>query len=262
MGKSKVNLYAIPKTTNRNLWIEASLKLLGLEGMKASWENIAEKIIQEKLTPFDFLESLLEIELGYKEDSRLTRWKQKAHFPFIKSLKDFDFSYQPSIDQIKINMLATCRFIERHENVVFFGPPGVGKTHLAVALAMEAIKNGKEPLFWYVKDLIDTIEKINDSLTARRLFSSLLRPDLLILDEMDFYEANSSVSTFLFKLLHQRYEKGSTIFTSNKPFTEWSKLFGNQARAGAIIDRITHHRTIININGESYRLKRDKIDTL
>lgn len=256
MGKSKVNLYAIPKTTNKNLWIENSLTLLGLEGMKVSWENIAEKVIKEKLTPFDFLESLLEIELGYKEDSRLTRWKQKAHFPFIKSLKDFDFAYQPSIDQRQINMLATCRFIEKRENVVFFGPPGVGKTHLAVALSIEAIKNGKEPLFWNMKDLIDTIEKTTDGLAIRRLFSSLLRPDLLIFDEMDFYEANSTVSTFLFKLLHQRYEKGSTIFTSNKTFTEWGKLFGNQARAGAIIDRITHHCTITNINGESYRLKK------
>lgn len=173
MSKSKVNLYAIPQTTSRNLWIEASLKLLKLEGMKVSWENIAEKVIKEKLTPFDFLESLLEIELGYQEDGRLTRWKQKAHIPFVKSLKDFDFSYQPSIDQRQINMLATCRFIEKKENVVFFGPPGVGKTHLVVALAIEAIKNGKEPLFWYMKDLIDKIEKTNDGLATRRLFSSL-----------------------------------------------------------------------------------------
>lgn len=107
-----------------------------------------------------------------------------------------------------------------------------------------------------MKDLIDKIEKTNDGLATRRLFSSLLRPDLLIFDEMDFYEANSTVSTFLFKLLHQRYEKGSTIFTSNKTFTEWGKLFGNQVRAGAIIDRITHHCTIININGESYRMRK------
>lgn len=256
MGKSKINLYDIPRTTSRNLWIESALKLLDLEGMKVSYEKIAEKVIQEKLTPIDFLESLLEIELGYKEDGRLTRWKQKSHFPFDKSLKDFDFSYQPSIDQRQINMLATCRFIEKKENTVFFGPPGVGKTHLAVALGQEAIKNGKEVLFYYMKDLIEVIEKTSDGLATRRLFSSLLRPDVLIFDEMDFYEANASVSTFLFKLLHQRYEKGSTIFTSNKTFTEWGKLFGNQARAGAIIDRITHHCTIININGESYRLKK------
>ncbi len=257
MGKSKVNLYVVPKTSSRNLWIETTLKLLGLEGMRASYEKIAEKVVQEKLTPIDFLESLLEMELGYKEDGRLTRWKQKSHFPFDKSLKDFDFSYQPTIDQRVINMLTTCRFIERRENIVFFDPPGVGKTHLAVGIAQDAIKNGKEVLFCYMKDLIEAIEKTSDGLAMRRLFSSLLRPNLLILDEMDFYEANSSVSTFLFKLLHQRYEKGSTIFTSNKTFTEWGKLFGNQARAGAIIDRITHHCTIININGDSYRLKKN-----
>lgn len=120
MGKAKVNLYAIPKTSNKNGWLELSLKLLGLEGMRVSYEKIAEKVVQEKLTPIDFLESLLEIELGYKEDGRLTRWKQKAHFPFDKSLKDFDFSYQPTIDQRLINMLATCRFIERQEMVKKF----------------------------------------------------------------------------------------------------------------------------------------------
>lgn len=258
MGKSKVNLYVVPKNSSKNEWVESALKLLGLEGMRVSYEKIAEKVVHNKLTPIDFLESLLEIELGYKEDARLTRWKIKSHFPFNRTLKDFDFSYQPTIDQRLINMLATCRFIENKENVVFFGPPGVGKTHLAVGIAQEAIKNGKEVLFCYMKDLIDVIEKTNDGLALRRLFSSLLRPDLLIFDEMDFYEANASVSTFLFKLLHQRYENGSTIFTSNKTFTEWGKLFGNQARAGAIIDRITHHCTIININGESYRLKKNK----
>ncbi len=191
------------------------LKILGLEGARASFDNLAKQSVENSSTPYGFLENLLDKELLWKEDNRLQRWIQKARFPWKRTLTDFDFSFQPKIDMVLIHELASCRFIGKSENIVLLGPPGVGKTHLATALGLEAIHQGHEV----------------------RFLASLLRPELLILDEMDLYE------------------KGSIIFTSNKAFSEWGKLFGNSTRAGVILDRINHHCTIVNIEGESYRFK-------
>jgi len=248
----------MPKSLKQSDRIEKALQLLGLEGIRFSYSNLAQKFIKDKSNPYDFLECLLEKQIVWKEENRLQRWLQQAHFPWQKTLKDFDFSFQPSIDKRQVYELASCRFIDKGENVIFLGPPGVGKTHLAISLGLEAIYKGYEVRFLTLDQLIELANRASDGEKLRRLFSTLVRQRLLILDEMDLYEADSAVSTFLFKLLHQRYEEGSVIFTSNKTFTDWGKLFGSQARAGAILDRITHHSTIITIEGESYRIK-DKL---
>lgn len=259
MGKSKVNLYTVSKANKQEERIDDALKLLGLEGMRFAFQKLAERSIQDQGTPYDFLEALMEKEIHWKEENRLQRWIQQAKFPYQRSLEDFDFSFQPSLNKRQIYELASCRFIERCENVVFFGPPGVGKTHLAVALGFKAIDKGYETRFVTLGQLIDLVEKAGGGEALRRVFSLLMRQKLLIIDEMDLYEVRPEVSDFLFKLFHQRYEQASVIFTSNKTFTDWGKIFGGQARAGTIIDRVTHHCTIINIEGESYRLK-DKME--
>ncbi len=259
MGKSKVNLYQVVDSSEQEERVDKALRLLGLECMRTSLHNVvADTASRKEVTFYDFLENLLEKELSFREDSRITRWTLQARFPCRKTIQDFDFSYQPELDERLVNELASCRFIDRAENIVFFGPPGVGKTHLATALGLEAINKGYEVKFLTLTQLIDSIEKTSPGEGLRRLFNSLIRQDLLIIDEVDLYEASRSAADFIFKLCQQRYENKSTIFTSNRGFEDWDKVFGNPARASAIVDRIIHHGTIITINGNSYRLK-DKV---
>lgn len=256
MGKSKVNLYTIPNYTKQGERISSALKLLDLIGMRSSFDKIADQMLKRQATFYDFLEGLLEIELSYKEENRQQRWIQQARFPWIKTLADFDFSFQPKLNKSLIYELASCRFIEKAENAIFLGDPGVGKTHLSIALGLEAIQKGYEVRFLTLLQLIESADKTEgDALLRHRLLGSLLRPKLLILDEMDLHNTSTTSSTFLFKLLQERYEKGSIIFTSNKAFSEWGRLFENETRAGAAIDRILHHSAIIPIEGKSYRLE-------
>lgn len=256
MGKSKVNLYRFSNSNSQVERISSALKLLKLEGMRTSFEKIAEQMTKENATHLDFFESVLEKEFFYQEDGRQERWIKNAHFPWKKSLADFDFSFQPKLNQRLIYELSSCRFIEKAENIIFLGPPGVGKTHLSIALGLEAIQKGHEVRFLTLDELIELADKTqHDALVRHRAFNTLLRPKLLILDEMDLHETTTTSNTFLFKLLQDRYEKGSIIFTSNKAFSEWGKLFDNKTRAGAAVDRILHHSIIIPIEGESYRLK-------
>lgn len=260
MSKPRVNLYEIPKSVNQKKRIENALELLDLGGMQESFNNLAQRFIRDNSTIYDFLEGLLEKELLCKEEYRLQNWIKQAGFPWKKTLDDFDFKFQPGLNEKHIRELASCRFIEEAENVAFFGPPGVGKTHLAVALGLEAIHKGYSVRFITLEKLLDKIEKLNVSGKDLlfRFFAALLRPKLLILDEMDLHEASNEASDFLFKLLANRYEKGSLIFTSNKPFSAWEVLFKNKVRTETILDRIVQHCTTIQIEGESYRLK-DKI---
>lgn len=258
MGKSKVNLYQISNSSSQIQRIREVLILLDLEGINSSFETLSKLALKKDSLPLDFLETLLEKEISWKEGNRIERWIQQARFPWKKTLEDFDFSFQPTIDRKQIYEFASCRFIERAENIIFLGPPGVGKTHLAIALGLKAIQKGKGVKFVRLDQLIDLVDKATDAMSLRRLFGTFMLPNLLIIDEMDFYETNLATGTFLFKLLQQRYEKGSVIFTSNKSFDQWGKIFGSHARTLAIIDRIAHHGEIVNIEGESYRIK-DKI---
>lgn len=230
--------------------------------MLGSFNLIAEQSLDDTSTPHDFLERLLEKELIQKEDNRIQRWIQQARFPTLKTLEGFDFPFQPSINKKHIYDLASCRFIESTENVIFLGPPGVGKTHLSIALGLEAINKGFEVKFLTLENFINAVEKlINNQQAPQRLLSSLLGPDLLILDEVDIYQTDINASNLLFEILYKRHERNSTVFTSNKPFSEWNKLFGSQTRAEMILDRITHHAHIVSIEGDSYRLK-DKLEKL
>src|SRR3989344_3592558 len=255
MGKQKVNIYNLSQLHSQSQRIEYGLSTLGLNGMLAFYNKIAKRAISDRYTPHDFLEDLLEKEFVLKEENRLQRRIMLARFPWIKILKEFDFSFQKDLDEKLIYELASCRFIEEAHNIVFFGPAGVGKTHLSISLGMEAISKGYEVRFFTLSQLIDQVEKAEERTRTNILLGSLLRQKLLILDEMDLYDVSQSVSNFLFKLLYQRHLKGSVIFTSNRSFDEWEKIFGSRVRASAIIDRINENCTRIIINGDSYRVK-------
>lgn len=259
MSRNKINKFVIPDGDQEEK-IKTMLKNLELQSAASSFLKINEIVRRSNGTHLDFLENMLEKETISKEENRFARWVQQARFPFRKTILDFDFSFQPSIDQTLIRELQTCRFIKQGKNIVFLGPAGVGKTHLSIGLGLEAIKRGLETRFLKLDELIDLVEKADEN-SLVKLFRTLARPRLLILDDIDFYNTGKNASTFLFKLVLKRYEdKLSIIFTSNKSFREWGELFGNRQRVNAALDRIVERAEIINISGDSYRVK-DKIKT-
>ena len=184
-----------------------------------------------------------------------TQW---AHFPYLKRLDQFDFGFQPSVDEKKIRELASLRFLDHKENVILLGPPGVGKTHLAIALGVEAILQGFSVYFITMQDLITQLTRARDENRLKEKITLLTKPKLLILDEIGYLGLDPFGATCLFQLVSDRYEHGSMILTSNKSYGDWGTIFQDNVIASAILDRLLHHSTTINIKGESYRLKDKK----
>nr|WP_241752726.1 IS21-like element helper ATPase IstB [Brevibacillus agri] len=181
-----------------------------------------------------------------------------ARLPYRKTLDQFDFVFQPSIDERRIRDFATLRFLEHQENLIFLGPPGVGKTHLAVALGLEAIKNRYSVYFITAHDLVQTLQTAYGNRTIAQKIKALTKPDLLIIDEIGYRKMDETAAHFFFQIVSERYEKGSMILTSNKTYGAWGEIFGDTVLATAILDRLLHHSNTINIKGESYRIKEKK----
>lgn len=234
------------------------MQRLRLTHLPQCYSSIAEEASSKNLPYLDFLERLLESESQAKYDRNVKLKTQWAHFPYLKRLDQFDFSFQPSIDEKKIRELASLRFIEQKENLVLLGPPGVGKTHLAIALGVEAILHGASVYFITMPDLIGQLIKARDENRLKEKIGLLAKPKLLILDEIGYLGLDGFGATCLFQLVSERYEHGSMILTSNKSYGDWGTIFSDNVIASAILDRLLHHSTTINIKGESYRLKDKK----
>ena len=231
------------------------LKTLSLHRIKENYLLEAENAAKTKLTYQDYLLRLVEAEVLSKIDRSINRRIQIAGFPQIKRLEEFDFSYQPQIDEKLIRELSEMNFLSQASNVIFLGPPGVGKTHLAIALGIKAAINRKRVAFYTAEEITIslTIAEVNG--TLNKLLDSLRRLDLLIIDELGYLQLNKKTATLFFSLIARRYEKGSTIITSNKPFEEWGQIFDDDVVASAILDRLLHHCYTFLIQGKSFRMK-------
>ena len=249
-------------TTPAAVTTPAQLERLGEHLLKLRLQKSAERLeamlqraAAEDLPYADFLEQVLGEEVAAKTAKNISMRTAMARFPFVKPMETFDFGYQPSIDKRQVMTLASCHYIEHGDNVIVLGPPGVGKTHLAVSLGMKAIEAGYRVLFTSAAHLIAALAK---ALAEGRLDEKLkfyTTPRLLIIDEIGYLPIDRTGANLFFQLISRRYERGPMILTSNQSFGAWGDVFGDRVIATAILDRLLHHAVTLNIRGNSYRLK-------
>jgi DNA replication protein DnaC len=219
-------------------------------------EHLLRQLERGEISTLEAIDSLLDEELSLRENRRVKAALKMGRLLNIKTLAGFDFAFQPSLDRNRILALAELDFIDRHEVVHFLGQPGCGKTHLAIALAVEAVKAGRSVYFTTLAELIGSLAKAEREGALRERIRFLCRPQLLVVDEIGYLPVIAGGGNLFFQLVNSRYERGAMILTSNRGFAEWGEVFGGPVVASALLDRLLHHAIVVRIEGASYRLRR------
>lgn len=243
---------------NNYIKLTNNLENLNLIQIKDNIDKYIDLINEDKKTIIDALYELTTLEMDLKHERAMNACVRVANFPFIKTFNEFDFNFQPAINKEKILDFSNLRFIENNENILFVGSHGVGKTHLATSIGIEAAKSRYSTYFISCNDLILNLKKAHLENRLETRLKHYSKYKLLIIDEVGYLPLDIESANMLFQLISKRYEKNCTIITTNKPFSKWNEIFGDVIVANATLDRLLHHSHVINITGRSYRIK-DKI---
>ena len=234
------------------------LKTLKLPTFQREYQKLARLCATEGVDHIDYLFRLAEREMIERDRRKVERRIKAAKFPVVKSLDSFDFTAIPKLNKMQVLELARCEWIDRRENVIALGPSGTGKTHVALGLGLAACQKGLSVGFTTAAALVSEMMEARDERRLLRFQKQMAAYKLLIIDELGFVPLSKTGAELLFELISQRYERGATLITSNLPFDEWTETLGSERLTGALLDRITHHVNILEMNGDSYRLAQSR----